>query len=204
VHATPPELQAMIDAAAEPSIAVAIGLVLIGGFFLISAMGLVRLTSDEHRYPDRQRTSRRAAQIVAGIAAVVGVGTVGLGLVHVAQGWPAHTMFAWGVLILIELTFGAVALAEWFYLRPIARRGGRSGLAKLCGYLLFLPLLTFAKAAPFIGLWFLYLLMPLATLLPLAYLPLSTVLFVKFARMLSAAAPHAQAAWDAETKPSAS
>jgi hypothetical protein len=205
----PADLQARMKAASDaaqaaviqPSVAVALGLTLIGAFFLISAIGLRRLTSNEHRYPDRQRTARLAARIVAGVATFVGVTTLALGLTHLTQGWPAHTAFAWILLIVVELTFAAVTCAGWLYLRPIARRGSRSGLAKLCGYLLFLPLLTFAKAAPFIGFWFLYLLMPLATLLPLVYLPLSTVLFVKFARMLSAAAPHAQAAWDAESAP---
>jgi uncharacterized membrane protein len=197
----PPEVQAMLHEINEPSVAVAVGLTLLGAFFLISAIGLARLASNEHRYTDRQRNARLAARIVAGVSTFIGVATLMLGLTHLAQGWPAHTAFAWILLVVVELTFAAVACAGWIYLRPIARRGSRSGLAKLCGYLLFLPLLTVAKAAPFIGFWFLYLLMPLATLLPLAYLPLSTVLFVKFARMLSSAAPHAQAAWDAESKP---
>lgn len=185
----------------EPSVPVAIALALIGVFFLIAAVGLWRVSDEERRYPDRQRTARRAVRIVDGVVLLVGILTLSLGLTHLTNGWPAHTMQSYFLLLAVEITFGAVACVGWLYLTPIARRGGRSGLAKLCGYLLFLPLLTFAKAAPFIGLWFLYLLLPLATLLPLAYLPLSTVLFVKFARMLGRAAPHAQAAWDAESRP---
>ena len=56
-------------------------------------------------------------------------------------------------MLLVEIVFAGCAFCCWFWLRPIARRAGRSGLARLCGYLLFLPVLPFLKAAPFLGIY---------------------------------------------------
>ena len=103
-------------------------------------------------------------------------------------------------MLLVEIVFAGCAFCCWLWLRPIARRAGKSSLAKLCGYLLFLPVVPFLKAAPFLGLYAISLLWPLLHFLPLIYIPLSVYIFARCAWLLSRAAPHAEAAWAAETK----
>jgi len=104
-------------------------------------------------------------------------------------------------MLLTELTFAGCAFVTWLWLRRIAVRAGQPFLSKLCGYLLFLPVLPFIKAAPFLGIWFLYMLAPLAYILPILYIPLSVYLFIRFALLLSRAAPEAEKSWASETKP---
>ena len=63
------------------------------------------------------------------------------------------------------------------------------------------PALTVLKAVPFIAyFWFIGFLLPLLTLVPLAYLPGSIVLLIWFARTFRTAAAHAEERWKAETQ----
>jgi hypothetical protein len=183
-----------------PSIPLAIAGVAIGAYFIVNAAGLYRLASHEQRYPDRMRTPRQAARVAAAISALFGVAMIAMALPRLKNGWPPEAWWSWPVKIGCEVVFTGCALLTWLWLRRIARRAGRSGLAKLCGYLLFLPALTLLKAAPFIGLWFLYLLSPLVSLLPLVYIPLSIYLFIRFALLMQAAAPIAEAEWKSESR----
>jgi hypothetical protein len=180
-------------------LAVAAGLS--GIYFVLQAAGLVLLTPHEQRYPDRARSMRTAARVAAVISGLVGLGLLALAARTLDSGTAPNPAAAWGLMLLVEIVFAGCAFCCWLWLRPIARRGGRSSLARLCGYLLFLPVLPFLKAAPFIGLYFLYLVAPLLHFLPLIYIPLSIYLFARFALLLRHAVPHAEAAWAAETKP---
>jgi hypothetical protein len=183
------------------SIPVAYGIVIAGIYFLINAAGMVLLTSHEERYPDRMKAVRMASRIVAGASALLGLGLVLMAAPRLASGWPLHGPGATLLLFLTEIAFAACACCAWLWLRRIAQRAGKPFLAKLCGYLLFLPVLPFLKAAPFIGIYFLYLLSPLAYILPVLYIPLSVYLFIRFAMLLSKAAPDAEKHWASETKP---
>ncbi|MDB5327969.1 MAG: hypothetical protein JWM57_3538 [Phycisphaerales bacterium] len=174
---------------------------LAGLYFIAEAGGLVLMTVHEQRYPDRAKGMRVAARVMAGIAVVVGLGMVGLAARWVTTGHGSSPLLAWLFLLVVEITFGGCAFVSWYWLRPIARRAGKSSLAKLCGYLLFLPVLPFLKAAPFLGLWMFYLVSPLLYFLPLIYIPLSIYLFARCGRLLTQAIPHAEATWAAESKP---
>jgi hypothetical protein len=186
------------DAAARVPLGIATTLA--GIYFVLEAGGLVLLTPHEQRYPDRYKNIRTAARVAAAVALLAGVGLLALG----AQTLLAKVMFGatsgWLLLLLVEIVFAGCAFCSWWWVRPIARRAGRSSLAKLCGYLLFLPVLPFLKAAPFFGLWIFYLVSPLLHFLPLVYIPLSIYLFARCAWLLKQAAPHAEAEWAAETK----
>ena len=124
-----------------------------------------------------------------------------LGIPRLASGWPVHGLNTTVLMLLTELTFAGCACVAWLWLRRIASRAGHPFLAKLCGYLLFLPVLPFLKAAPIFGIWFLYILSPLAYILPILYIPLSIYLFIRFALLMSRAAPEAEKSWASETKP---
>jgi hypothetical protein len=174
---------------------------LAGVYFVLEAVGLVLLTPHEQRFPDRAKSVRTAARVAAGVSGVVGVGLLGLAARALVAGSAPNAAVAWALMLAVEIVFAGCAFCAWLWLRPIARRAGRSSLAKFCGYLLFLPVVPFLKAAPFFGLWIFYMLAPLAHFLPLIYIPLSIYLFARFAVILRQAVPHAEAAWAAETKP---
>jgi hypothetical protein len=187
---------------AVTSVPVAIGALLVGIYFIANAAGLWLLSADEKRYPDRTRNHRLAARIVSGISALIGLLMISLALPRLQDGWPINLWSSWVVLILCELTFVGAACCAWLILRRVARRAGKGWLAKLCGYLLFLPAIAFAKALPFFAFWIFALLRPLANLLPIVYIPLSIYLFVRFALMLQRAVPEAEKAWASETRKS--
>lgn len=185
---------------AATSVPIAVAAVLIGVYFLVNALGVWLLSTHEQRFPDRSRTARLWARIAVGVSSAVGVGMIALGAMRLHGGWPVHTLSSWLVLIACEVVFAGSACCAWLILRRVARRAGKGPLAKLCGYLLFLPVLAFAKAAPFVGLFFLAVFGSLLNLLPIVYLPLSVYLFVRFALLLQRAIPEAERAWASETR----
>lgn len=127
----------------------------------------------------------------------------GLSLRWATTGQGSGPLRAWLFLLVVEITFGGCAFVSWYWRRPITGRADRR-LRKLCGYLLFLPVLPFLKAAPFLGLWMFYLFSPLH-FLPRVYVPLSICLFARCGWLMRHAIPHAGAAgaaWAAESKPS--
>jgi hypothetical protein len=197
-------LEAAAYAPPEPSVVVAVGALLAGMYLLVNSLGLLLLTINEERYPDRVKTVRIGARVAAGASSLLGLLLIGLAAPRLFPGgWPTHTLDSTLLLFATEAAFAASAFCAWLWLRRVAQRAGKSFLSKLCGYLLFLPLLPFVKAAPFFGIWFLYLLSPLVYLLPLAYIPLSVYLFVRFALLLQRAAPDAESHWAKESRPPA-
>ncbi len=185
---------------AVTSVPVAYGALFIGIYFVANAVGLWLVSADEQRYPDRTRSHRLAARITCGVSVMIGTVMVALALPRLNNGWPIHLWSSWIALVLCELTFVGGACCAWLILRRVARRARRGWLAKLCGYLLFLPAIAFAKALPLYAIWIFALLRPLANILPLAYIPLSIYLFIRFALMLQKAVPEAEKAWASETK----
>ncbi len=183
------------------SVPLAIAAIVAGAYFLVNAASLVLLTTNEERYPDRVKPVRYGAQIAAGASSLLGLALITMGVPRLATGWPVHSMNSTVLMLLAELAFAGCAFVAWLWLRRIASRAGQPFLSKLCGYLLFLPVLPFIKAAPFFGIWFLYLLSPLAYIVPILYIPLSIYLFIRFALLLSRAAPEAEKSWASESKP---
>lgn len=183
------------------SVPIAFAALMAGIYFLVNALGLVLLTSHEERYPDRMKTIRTGSQVAAGVSALIGLGLIVSAVPRLVSGWPVHTLNSTLTMWLAEAAFVGCAFCAWLWLKRIAQRAGHPFLSKLCGYLLFLPVLPFIKAAPFIGVYFLYLLSPLVYILPLLYVPLSVYLFIRFALLLSRAAPEAEKSWASETKP---
>lgn len=193
-----PELAHYLEPA-PPSVAIAVALIVIGGYFVFNAIGMVMLVVHERRHPDRMRTVRTTSQVAAGISAGLGVLLMLMAAPKLASGWPVDSISSWLPLLVIEGAFVLCACCCWFYLKRIAQRGGRSGLSRICGYLLFLPVIPLLKGAPLLGLWFLYLLSPLLYLLPLVYIPLSIYLIVRCAILLKKAAPEAEQTWASES-----
>lgn len=184
----------------EPTSALGYAGLAVGGvYFILNAIGLFALTVEERRYPDKQRGPRLATRVTAGATALVGVVLL-VGGIPALLGRTGGRDFGSGLSLLSEFAFAASAICLWLYLRPLATRGHRAGLRRVTSWLLFLPLIGFAKAAPFLGLWFLYLLLPFAHLLPLVYVPVSVVLLILFAIMFRRAAPEAEQTWAAETR----
>lgn len=202
--ATQPATHAALDHSvdayyAATSVPIAIAAALLAVYFLISAVGLLRISTHEQRFPDRSKAARLWARIAAGVSCVVAIGLLAMAIPRLYSGWPVHAFSSWIVLVVCELTFAGSGCCAWLLLRRVARRAGKGSLAKLCGWLLFLPALAFVKAAPFIGFWVLMLARPLIDLLPLAYLPLAIYLFIRFALLTQRAIPDAERAWASET-----
>lgn len=160
-------------------------------YLLLYHLGLFLLVSNEERYPDRLKDWRVAAWIVCG-----GAGLVSLMMVLWAISPLTLGLFGLG-LKLVAIASGVVT---WGYLRRLARRAPQPTLAKVCTWLMLAPLLSFLKVFPFIGTYLLVRLSWLVDLLPLAYIPVSAVLLVLFARLFSRAAASADKSWAAETK----
>jgi hypothetical protein len=194
--------QALEGVGVDPlgSVLFGIASVLAGVHLLITALGLFQLVADEQRYPDRVGSIRIASQVSGAIAAGWGVLLVMLAVPSLITRSPGVWMFAWVLIVLTELIFVACAVCTWWWLRQIAHRARRSGLWRMCGYLLFLPLIPLLKVAPFFGLWFLFLASPLLYVLPIVYLPLATVLLARFARLMQSTAKDAEQNWAAETR----
>lgn len=169
-------------------------------YLVINAIGLLMLTTEEGRYPDRTRWTRIMARIIAPISLLAAAGLAMYMLRHTPGGlnpWePANGLWQFG----IELIYVASAICMLGWFRRMTYRAGKSALSRLCGYLLFLPVIPLFKFAPFVGLWALHMAAGFADFVPFAYLPASLVLCVWCARILSAAVPQARAHWAAETR----
>lgn len=170
--------------------------VVIGVFFLVNSAGMVILSVHERRHPDRLKGPRLWLRLGAGVGVLVGLG-IGAWGVRGLTGAGVRTNE--GLAYLCEGVFILCGLITWVVIRHLATRGGHSGISRLCGYLLFLPLLAFLKATPFLGFYALYWLTPLLSLVPLAYIPLSIYLLAHTAWFTSRAIPQARATWHSET-----
>ena len=200
---------------------------LLGGIYLIVySMGLLLACRRERRYPDRLSGYRLAAQIAAVVGIVTGAALCAKGASTLAGGWPVYypvpdampedfdpdVMAAYGDdpfapqvrgagwLTLAKLVLAASAVTTFAYLRKLAQRIPNSTIARMSGYILFLPLIPFLKAFPIIGgilAWRFF--DTIISLLPILYYPFSAWLLAWFALTLHRSVAHAAAAWAKET-----
>ncbi|MFT3785453.1 MAG: hypothetical protein QM770_04725 [Tepidisphaeraceae bacterium] len=137
--------QRMHEIASEPSHLLAVAALLAGVYLIGNGIGLMLLTADERRYPDRHATTRTFAKVAASVGGAWGLllcGVGAIGLPYGLRGGPVSS----GITLLSEVLFLLSAVVIWLWLRPIATRGRHSALSRLCGYLLFLPVVPFLKA----------------------------------------------------------
>ncbi|HEY7115098.1 MAG TPA: hypothetical protein VH475_00845 [Tepidisphaeraceae bacterium] len=172
------------------SVAMAAASVCAAVYLVTYHAGLVLLTRDERRYPDRLKGWRIASWVISAIAALVAFGMV-------ASTLRPTTFLVWhlplnGVLL-------ASAIITLGYLRQIARRIPHSGLARLCAWIMLVPAIPLLKVFPFIGMWLIFEFAWLIEFLPVLYLPVSAVMFVRFAILLRRASESADQSWKSET-----
>lgn len=167
----------------------------IGGLYFIGYnVALLTLVWPERRYPDRLRTHRIATMIVAGFSFLVG-------LILLSGGIAGRVRDAEGLAFWLNAVLLADAAATFAYLYRLARRIPNSLLARLCGYLMLLPLLAFAKSFPFFAVFLAFEALHFLQYLPWAYLPISTGLLIWFAIIFRKSAKSAAEHWAAETAP---
>jgi NO-binding membrane sensor protein with MHYT domain len=152
--------------------------------------GLILLTQAERRYPDRLKAWRVAAWISSSIAALFVIGMLATILRFT-------TFIAWHLPLLGVLL--ASAIVTLGHLRNLARRIPSSRLARICSILMFLPAIPFLKVFPFIGAFLLFQFAWVFEFLPVLYLPISAVLFTRFALHFQRAATAAEQHWQSET-----
>ena len=188
--------------------------VLTGVYFIVyHAAMLTLLCRHENRHPDRLKSQRTATQIVSLVAIGVGVLLIwhALPLLQFGQTAappgpairpragvpPAARMDFW--LFLAELTFAASLLATWTFFRRLGRRIPNATAARICGWLLLMPLIPFGKALPFLTLYLAYQLSWLFALAPVVYFPATAILLGWFALAFKRCSRHATENWTRET-----
>jgi hypothetical protein len=164
---------------------------MLGAIYLVAYhVGLLLLTHPERRYPDRLRGWRIGSWVVSGIAALTALGLL-------ATSFNPDNFFLWHTpLNVLLLASGIVTLG---CLRQLAKRIPNSTLARICAWIMLLPLISFLKAFPFFGLYLMFWFRWLVDFLPVIYLPASAVLFVAFANLFRRAASSSEKSWAAET-----
>jgi hypothetical protein len=164
--------------------------VAMAAYLITYHVGLFILTTSEQRYPDRLRGWRIGSWVVGGIAGLLSLFMLSVALSPVAFGF---LFFATNFVVL------ASAIVTLGYLRRLAKRIPNSTLARICAWLMFVPVIPFLKVVPFFGLYLILSLFPFLEFLPLIYLPVSAVLFVWFALAFRKAATSAEVSWASET-----
>ncbi len=159
-------------------------------FLVAYNAGLILLTSFENRYPDRLKAWRIASWIAAGAAGFVLLTVVAGAFNEIVQA-------IWATLV--KLVAIASAIITWGYLRQLAKRIPHSTLARICAWLLLIPLLSFLKVFPFLGLWLIYEFAFAMQFLLVFYLPAAAVLLIIFANIFRRAAVSAEKSWQSET-----
>jgi hypothetical protein len=165
---------------------------LCAGLYLIAYhAALFVLTQPERRYPDRLKSWRIAAWVGSGFAGLIALGMLGSSISPV-------TFFLWHLpLLAVLIASGIVTLG---HLRHLARRIPNSRLARICAILMFLPVIPLLKAFPFIGAFLIFQIFHwVIEFIPVLYLPVSAILFIRFAILFRRAAAHAEEHWRAET-----
>jgi hypothetical protein len=159
-------------------------------YLLAYHAGMFMLTWNERRYPDRLKGWRVASWVVGAIAGlfallllVWALSLVGYGLLYTAMN-----------IVILAGVFVALG-----YLRRLARRIPNSTLARVCGWLMFVPVVPFLKVFPFFGVYLIMRSLWIAEFLPLIFLPVTAVLFAWFAIQFRRAAVSAEKSWEAET-----
>jgi hypothetical protein len=159
-------------------------------YLIIYNAGLLLLTWSEERYPDRLETWRIASWIVAGVSAIFGLLLIPLAFVPLLGGM---------VQLAMDFLILATGIVTLGYLRRLARRIPNSTLARICGWMMLLPVIPFLKVFPFCGVYLLMRMLWLGEILPILYLPASAVLFIWFATLFRRAAASAEGSWASET-----
>jgi hypothetical protein len=157
---------------------------LLGGVGIFAyQLGLLILTSNENRYPDRLAGLRIAARIICGVA---GLSII---LMFTQMLGPTPLGFPEWMTRLVAISAG---MLTWNYLQRLARRMPDKGLARVCGLMMFTPLLSLFYSFIRSSDW-------LPDVIPLIYLPAAAGLFVWFAILLRRAAREADCHWGTET-----
>lgn len=166
-------------------------------YFVLLAAGLALLSWPEHRHPDRFRGQRLALRIAAGASLLLGVLMLwGAGRRDGGQEVAA------GTITCVELAGLVCSIVAFAYLRPLARRIPNSAVARICGYLLFLPILGLLAVIPFVAGTFLFMFFHYIMLyLPWVYLPIAGVVLIGFSLTFLRASRSAAAHWAAESTP---
>lgn len=163
-----------------------------GVYFLDYATGLILLVRSERRYPDRLKAHRYWAW---GVAAF---GMLSAGAMLVAAFTdPPLWVFAYPLHLML-LADAVVTLA---YLRCLARRAGNHALGRICGYVMLLPIVSFAKSFPLFAFLLAFEAVGALDYLPWVYLPVSMALLIWFAVIFHRASRSARQSWDVETDP---
>jgi hypothetical protein len=149
--------------------------------FAAKVGAIVVLTSVERRYPDRLRSMRLAARVLAGLAAVA--------VLMIFSQMFRPTVSAvpeWAVRL---VSVGAAVLS-WSYLRALARRIPHKRLSRVATWMSIVPGVSLFYSFIRDSDW------P-PDVIPLLYLPAAAVLFLWFARALRQAARIADTNWAA-------
>jgi hypothetical protein len=200
---------------------------LLGGIYLVAyAIGMLMMCRNERRYPDRLGGYRLAAQVVAVLAIVIGAALCWRGASRFSTGWPVHypdvaqslpadfdpelieeqlgynplAPRPQGWLTLAKLVLAASAVSTFAYVRKLAQRIPNATMARMCGYVLFVPLIPFLKAFPIIGALLVWRYFDaVINLLPILYYPFTALLLAWFAATVHRSIGHATTAWVKET-----
>lgn len=106
-----------------------------------------------------------------------------------------------GMTLLIEAMLIASGLATWALVRKLAQRIPNSTVARICGYLMLVPLLSLFKVLPFFAVFLGYWLHWLMVYVPWIYIPFAAGLLGYMAIAFHKAAGSAEKSWAAETGP---
>jgi hypothetical protein len=157
---------------------------LVGAAALVAyEAGLLILTSNENRYPDRLAGLRVGARVIAGAAGLA----VLLMFLQILR--PTPLGFPEWMTRLVAVAGGSLT---WEYLRQMARRLPHKTLTRVCAWMTLVPLISLAYSFIRNSDW-------LPDVIPLVYLPVSAALFVRFAILLRQAARTSDRNWAAET-----
>jgi hypothetical protein len=151
--------------------------------FGASQAGLLVLTSDEKRYPDKLSNFRVGARVICGFAGLAII-LMFLQMLHPTPwGFPE-----W----MTRLTATAGGMLTWGYLHRIARRMPHKALSRASAWMTVVPLISLAYTFIRHSDW-------LPDVIPVLYLAASAGLFVWFALVLRRTARLADGNWAAET-----
>ncbi len=157
---------------------------LVGAAALVAYQaGLVLLTSNENRYPDRLAGLRIGARVIAGFAGLAVILMFFQMLRPTPLGFPE-----W----LTRLVAVAGGMLTWGSLRQMARRLPHKTLTRVSAWMTMAPLISLAYSFIRNSDW-------LPDVIPLLYLPVSAALFIWFAILLRQAAHASDRNWAAET-----
>ena len=162
---------------------------------VVVALGLILLSAEEGRHPDKWKSYRIACRVVAVIVLLIGGCTLLAGFAGLATRWASLTLTRFGLSVSVI----AATLSAFAYLRKLAQRVPSSRVAWMCGWLLLGPAISLLKTVPFFSVWLAFEFAGLLAYLPLLYLPLTAALLIWFARAFRNAADLADKGWQSET-----